>query len=169
MALNFPEKFDVNEWFILGALLGSLLVFLLLPKRLPKPITPLIVLVSISFPSILDHSLAVNPHNLYNLNDRKDYEIFDLILYLVYPAFGYLYVYLLNLLQWKRLKLVAYLLIWTLFSVVFEMTLTKIHVFVLTGWKHVYSLPVYIAVLTLTYYFFIFIMNYQTKTTPQGH
>jgi len=80
MLLYFPGKFDVNEWTISIACLLNLLLFIILPKRFPKEVTPLIVLLSISFPKILDHTIAAKSINLYNLNDMKQYEIFDVVL-----------------------------------------------------------------------------------------
>jgi hypothetical protein len=81
MILYLPEKFDENEWTILIALIANILIFMFLPKKLPKEITPLIVLLSISFPKIMDHSMGVKPYNLYDLTDTNKYELFDLLLY----------------------------------------------------------------------------------------
>jgi hypothetical protein len=157
MLLYFPEKFDENEWTILAAVIFNILVFRFVPKKLPKEITPLIVLLSISFPKLMDHSMAVEPYNLYDLTDTKKYELFDLLLYGVYPAFGYLFVYFVD--YFKGFLLVLYMIAWSLFSTAFEWAFLKLHVFVYTGWRLSYSLPVYIIVLALTFLFYRFIMK----------
>lgn len=159
MILYLPEKFDENEWTILIALIANLLIFLFLPKKLPKEITPLIVLLSISFPKIMDHSMAVKPYNLYDITDTNRYELFDLLLYGVYPAFGYLFIYFID--HVKRFMLVLYMIGWSLFGTLFEWIFVKLHVFTYTGWKIVYSLPVYIIVLSLTFLFYSFLMKYR--------
>jgi hypothetical protein len=161
MILYFPEKFDENEWTILIALVANILIFLFLPKKLPKEITPLIVLLSISFPKIMDHSMGVKPYNLYDLTDTNKYELFDLLLYGVYPAFGYLFVYFIDYV--KRFMLVLYMIGWSLFSTLFEWIFVKLHVFNYTGWRVVYSLPIYLVVLSLTFLFYHFLMVYRFK------
>jgi hypothetical protein len=163
MLLYYPNKFDENEWTILIAILFNILIFILMPKRIPKEITPLIVLLSISFPKIMDHSMGVEPYNLYDLTDSSKYEIFDLVLYGVYPAFGYLFVYFLDYFNFKGIKLVLYFIVCSLFAFVFEFLLVKLHVFVYTGWKLIYSLPIYIVVLSLTFLFYKFVTYYRNK------
>jgi hypothetical protein len=163
MLLYYPNKFDENEWTILIGILFNILIFIFLPKRIPKEITPLIVLLSISFPKIMDHSMGVEPYNFYDLTDSSKYEIFDLALYGVYPAFGYLFVYFLDYFNLKGLKVVLYIFVWNLFAVVAEFLLIKLHVFVYTGWKLIYSLPVYLVVLILTFLFYKFVSFYRNK------
>ncbi|ULT54792.1 hypothetical protein L1999_16755 [Neobacillus drentensis] len=160
MLLYFPSKFDGNEWTIILALLLNILVFTFLPKRIPKEITPLLVLLSISFPKIMDTTLAVKPLNFYNLNDTSQYEIFDLALYGVYPAFGYLFIYFYDYYKFKGYGLVLYFIIWSLAGVSVEFLLVHFHVFVYKGWQLFYSLPIYIVVLPLTFMFYKFVSYY---------
>lgn len=161
MLLYFPTKFDENEWTIIIAVLFNLLIFKFMPKKLPKEIIPLIVLISISFPKILDHTIAIKPYNFYDLTDTKHYEIFDLILYAVYPAFGYLFVYFVE--YFKGLKLVLYFLIWCLISGVMEFFFVKLHVYTYNHWKLIYSMAIYVVVLALTYLFYKFVDYYRRK------
>lgn len=160
MLLYPPEKFDINEWAIMIIVIFNIAIFLFVKKRIPKEISPLIVLLSISFPKVMDHTMGVKPFNLYDITDTHKYELFDLILYGAYPAFGYLFVWFLDYFNLKGKKIVLYFLSWTLFSVVFELLLVKLHVYVYTGWKIVYSLPVYIMVLSLTCLFYKFLIYY---------
>lgn len=159
MLLYLPKKFDENEWTIIITVLLNIVIFIFMPKKLPKEITPLIVLLSISFPKIMDQSMAIKPLNFYNITDSGKYELFDLILYGVYPAFGYLFVYFLDYV--KGIKLVLYLIAWSLLSAALEFLFVKLHVFVYTGWKLIYSLPIYLIVLSLTYLFYRFVTYYR--------
>ncbi len=147
----------------MAAFFFNILIFRFLPKRFPQEITPLIVLLSISFPKIIDHSMAVKPFNYYDLTDTAKYELFDVILYGVYPGFGYLLLYLADYFDLKGIQLVLYFVGWTIFAVGFEYFLVHFHVFVYTGWKIIYSLPIYVVVIHLTYLFYKFIMSYRVR------
>ncbi|MCM3023454.1 hypothetical protein M3576_08960 [Weizmannia ginsengihumi] len=163
MLLYFPNKFDENEWTILIVILFNLLILMLLPKKIPKEITPLIALLSISYPKIMDHSMAVKPYNLYNLTDSGKYELFDLALYAVYPAFGYLFVYFLEYVNVSRVLLVVYIVAWSIIGVAVEYLFVILHVFIYTGWKLIYSLPIYLIVIAITYVFYQIATYYHKK------
>jgi hypothetical protein len=169
MLLYYPENFNQNEWFILGAVIVNILVFTFFPKRLPRELVPLIVLLSISFPKVLDHTMAVQPYDLYNITDSKKYELFDLILYGVYPMFGYLFLYIFDVFKPSHIKFILYLLFWTFFAGAFEYILINIHVFTYTGWHIVFSLPVYLVTLCLTYLFYRFSNNYLLKSKGRSN
>nr|WP_263324791.1 hypothetical protein [Neobacillus sp. Marseille-Q6967] len=163
MFLYLPKEFDSNEWFTLVAIIINILTFKLLPKRLPKELTPLIVLLSIAFPKVLDHTMAVKPYDLYNISDSKNYELFDVILYGAYPMFGYLFIYLYDVFQPKKTLLVLYFLGWSIFAGGFEFLLNKLQVFSYTGWHLTFSFPVYLTTLCLTFLFYKFTKNYLDK------
>jgi hypothetical protein len=169
MLLYYPEKFDANEWFILVGVIVNILVFTFLPKRLPRELIPLLVLLSISFPKVLDHTMAVQPYDFYNINDSKKYELFDLILYGVYPMFGYLFLYIFDIFKPTQMRFLFYILVWTFFAGAFEYILFKIHVFTYTGWHIVFSLPVYLITLCLTFLFYRFVNNYFLKNKRQSN
>lgn len=107
--------------------------------------------------------MAVKPFNYYDLTDTAKYELFDVILYGVYPGFGYLLLYLADYFDLKGIQLVLYFVGWTIFAVGFEYFLVHFHVFVYTGWKIIYSLPIYVVVIPLTYLFYKFIMAYRVR------
>lgn len=165
MFLHFPKQFDENEWAILFLVFFNLFLFITLPKRMSKELPALIILISLSFPKVMDHSIAVKPFSLYNITDTHNYEIFDILLYGAYPVFGYLFVYLYDYFKLKRMKLVGYIFIWSIIAIIMEFTLVKLHVYVYNGWKIIYSLPLYLIVLNLTLLFYIFIKSYN-ETHP---
>jgi len=61
------------------------------------------------------------------------------------------------------MKLAGYFLPWSFLGVGTDYLLVKLHVFNYTGWKLIYSLSVYICVLSLTYLAFQSIMYYYNK------
>lgn len=163
MFLYPPKEFDINEWFVIIGVITNILVIAKLPARLPKPVTPLILLLSIAFPKIVDHSIGVDPYNLYDLMDLPKYEIFDLALYGVYPLFGYLFIYFYEYFKLSQLKLIVYMLAWSFFAVIFEYLLLKMNIFTYIGWKLIYSLPLYIITLSLTLGFYLYTCKYLEK------
>ncbi|WP_409305091.1 hypothetical protein [Peribacillus sp. SCS-155] len=162
--LYFPKSFDINESVIILLLTMNVLIFMLVPKRLPKAVTSLIVLLSMSFPKVMDHTIAVKPFNYYDLGDSARYEIFDLLSYGVFPAFGYMFIYFIDLLDLKHFKLTLYFIAWSLFAVAVEYIAVKAKIFEYNRWKLIYSLPVYIVVLFITYLFYEFLMQYSKKS-----
>jgi hypothetical protein len=161
--LTFPKHFDENEWFIIVIILLSLSLFKL-PKRFPTGITILIIVFSMSLPKIIDHSIAADPYNLYDLNDSNKFELFDVLLDALYPPFGYLCVYLYDLLHPKGYKIVLYILSWTVIGVGFEYIAIQFNVFDHHGWKLIYSLPTYIATLSIYLLFYEFLTQFYKKT-----
>lgn len=163
MLLKLPTNFDENEWTVLLIIIFNVLLFQFLPKRLPKEITPLIVLLSISFPQIIDHTIGADPHNFYDITDTKNLELFDILLYAAYPAFGYLFIYLFDKFHIKNIKLILYFFTWSVFAAIFEFCLVKLHVYQYNGWKLIYSIPIYLVVLSITLLFYKFAISYYQK------
>jgi hypothetical protein len=172
MILKLPEHFDQNEWFIIIVILLSLIMFKRLPKRFPKAITTIIVLYSIAMPKIFDHTIAVKPYNLYDLTDSGKYELFDVIMYAIYPPFGYLFIYLYDYFKIKGIRFVLYIFIWALAALGMEFITNKLHVYNYHGWKLIYSLPTYTGVMIIHILLFNFSMRYfraniQTQSTEK--
>lgn len=161
--LTFPTHFDENEWFIIVVFLLSLSLFKL-PKRFPSEITILIIVLSMTVPKVIDHSIAANPLNLYDLNDSNKFEIFDVFLDFLYPPAGYICAYIYDKLRPKGFKILLYILIWTAFAIGFESIAIKFNVFNHHGWKLIYSLPTYLFAISSFLLFFVFLQNYFKKT-----
>lgn len=161
--LTFPKHFDENEWFIIVVFLLSLSLFKL-PKRFPLEISILIIILSMTVPKVIDHSIAANPLNLYDLNDSNKFEIFDVFLDFLYPPAGYMCAYIYDKLRPKGFKILLYILIWTAFAISFEFIAIKFNVFNHHGWKLIYSLPTYLIAISLFLLFFEFLQNYYKNT-----
>src|SRR5207253_482020 len=120
-----------------------------LPKRFPKAITAIIVLYSIAMPKVLDHTIAVKPYNLYDLTDSSKYELFDLIMYAIYPPFGYLFIYIYDYFKFKGIRFVMYIFFWSIASIGMEFIANQLHVFNYHGWRLIYSLPIYTVIMII--------------------
>lgn len=154
--LTLPERFNQNEWFVIILIILNLGLFMILPKRFPTALTVMIILYSIAIPKVLDHTIAVKPFDFYDLNDKNTFELFDLIMDAIYPAFGYLFLYIYDYFNLKGKKFVPYLLIWCMIALGMEWTGVKLVVYDYKGWKLIYSLPIYAATMTLEVILFHF-------------
>jgi hypothetical protein len=95
----------------------------------------------------VDYIIAVPPYDLYDVNDRPNYEIFDFILYfLLYPPTAYLVIYFYNKWRIKGLYVIAYIVGCAILTVGLEWVAHFFHVFTYKNWILIYSFPVYFAV-----------------------
>ncbi|GAA0479829.1 hypothetical protein GCM10008986_00340 [Salinibacillus aidingensis] len=158
--MTLPEHFDHNEWFVLtGVILSYLLVFLL-PRRFPLSVILLVMLCAIVFARVLDHMMASPSLDLYDIMDKGNYELFDLVLYSFYAPFAYLYIYLFDKFNVKGIWTGLYILVWSLIAIGFERVNVYFGVFNYHGWKGAYSFPVYLAVQSFTLLFFLYIQHH---------
>lgn len=149
MILFPPDRFNVNEWFIIIVILTVLSCMWMLPRRFPPSMVLLTSLVPLLFAKVFDSILLLPPFEMYYVNDIKQVEWFDLLLYLMYLPFGYLFLYAYDWFRPKPVSTVAILTVTSLLAVLFEWVTVKVGVFYYTGWKIYYSLPVYITVQSL--------------------
>jgi hypothetical protein len=109
-----------------------------------------VMLFNVFLGQTVDYILAVPPYDLYDINDSKQYELFDGILYfLLYPPTAYLVIYFYIKWRIKGVYIIAYIVGWALITTSLEWIATLFGVFKYNGWKLIYSAPVYIAVYTL--------------------
>jgi hypothetical protein len=144
-----PERFDANEWLIIIVSLIGLSCIWMLPRRFSPSMGLLTSLVPLLFAKMFDSILLLPPFEAYYVNDMKKVEWFDLLLYLMYSPFGYLFLYAYDWFRPKPVGTVAILTLTSLLAVLFEWVTVKVGVFHYTGWKIYYSLPVYIIVQSL--------------------
>lgn len=158
--MPLPENFDQNEWFVLISLLISYAVVFFLPKRFPVSIAVIIMLFALNVARLFDHLLSTPHLELYTMMDTGKYELFDLLLYLLYPPFAYLFVYLFDRLRVRGYWIVFYLVVSSGFGTFFEWINVKFHVFQYFGWKLPYSFTVYLVTQTLTLLLFEFLRKH---------
>jgi hypothetical protein len=166
--LPLPKEFDQNEWFIIFHIIVLVLILYKVPRRFPPTITTLLLVFSITVARVVDHVIA-GPHvNLYDIMDNGDFELFDLLCYIPYAPFGYIFIYIYDKYSLKGLRLIFYIILFSICSMGFEwLTGTKfISYLKYASWKPIYSLPIYLVVQPCTILFFHFIQSLHKKSMP---
>lgn len=147
--LIYDHHFNLNEWFVLALIIGGFSVIYNLPKFFPIITMIYGLLVGPFLGLVFDHSLAVPPIDLYDVGDDSKYELFDLLSYMMYSPFGYLFIYFYEKFHLKGLMNVLYILFWTILSIALEWVCVKVGVFhYKNGYRLAYSIPIYLLILS---------------------
>jgi hypothetical protein len=160
---RFPAD---NQWFLLVGLIVSYGVVLLLPRKLPRSVSFLMMMLSASLALGFDHTIGVPPYDLYDTNIDPAFTLADLFLALLYLPFGYFFVYGYRQLKIRRLGIPFYILVWSLFGTGFEAIALHFHVYTYKGWSLRYSFVVYVCVqlISVIYYHLLMRRFAQLKT-----
>lgn len=161
MILSLPKNFDGNEWFIIGAsILAWGCAFPLIRRQQPLLLVGL-WLFNFFLAQGADFILAAKPLDLYDINDRKEYGLFDLILYMVtYPPVGMLAGYLPCRLRMNAAQTTAFILAASALTVGLEYAAHIAGVYRYHGWKLLYSYPSYIASFLLNLWFYRYVARH---------
>ncbi|WP_041051199.1 hypothetical protein, partial [Gordoniibacillus kamchatkensis] len=84
--MNFPHRFDANEWFIIIASVFIYTLIFFLPKRFPISLSIFFWLFNLYIANFADFMIATKPLDLYDINDGPEYEFFDLLIYVLLYA-----------------------------------------------------------------------------------
>ncbi|WP_269409869.1 hypothetical protein [Lentibacillus daqui] len=144
--LQLPQAFDENEWFVIIAIIIAYSVIFWLPKRFPLSLTILLLLFGSTVARIYDHLLSSPDLHLYHIMDTSHYELFDVIAYLLYGPFSYIYIYLYERLNIQGFWILVYIVTFSLFGTMFEGLTVLFDVFNYHGWELTYSFTVYLMV-----------------------
>lgn len=154
--VQWTEKgFGMNDYFIIAAVILSWSIFFFLPKIFSKQLIILIILFSLTVASIMDNSFAVAPFDYYDILDGPEYTFMDLVVYLLYPPFGYFFLYFYKWLQIRIQYIFLYITAATFIAVCFEWINQKMGVFhYKNGYQIIYSICFYLVFQTilLVYY-----------------
>ncbi len=155
--LQLPERFDLNEWFTIVSTILAMGVALALPKRFsPVEITAYTVF-TVYLSQTVDALIAIEPFDLYDVNDTSKIEWFDMIIYyFCYPPTTYIYLYFYDKWQVRGWKRVGYVAGYSLLSTLLEGAADLFGVYTYKGWKLYYSFFVYVGVYII--YIFVYIM-----------
>jgi hypothetical protein len=154
--LIYDRHFDLNEWFVLGMVMGGFGVIYFLPKILPGPTAAYCLLIGPFLGMAFDHTISVPPLDLYDVGDGPIYCLFDLLSYTMYAPFGYIFVYFYERFNISGQKKVVYIIIWTVMAILLEWVCTMVGVFhYKNGYKLIYSIPVYFFVESLLLFFYL--------------
>ncbi|HEY0827344.1 MAG TPA: hypothetical protein VGE40_04570 [Bacilli bacterium] len=157
---SLPQKFDFNEWFILAAMIVVCIYIPLLQKRFPIPIIIIIMmaLFSLALEKAADLIFEYPPYNFYYLNDKIEYELFDLFVCFLYPASGYIFIYFYSKWNIRGLFVFLYALSWSVIAIGCEWISILARIFIYRDWNLLYSYPIYLISLYLYIVFYHFVL-----------
>ncbi|WP_019154211.1 hypothetical protein [Robertmurraya massiliosenegalensis] len=162
--IYYDNQFNLNEWFIIGALVIGVLVVVLLPKRFTQQTTIVFITTGVFFGFFADHGLSVLPVSFYDVNDSSHFEVMDFFSHIMYGPYSYLFFYLFHLLNVKPRYTPIYVLAWAFVSLGMEIICKKIGIFHYRhGFNFYYSFVIYLLVLSFWVYFYSLIMKYGNK------
>jgi hypothetical protein len=167
--LNFlplPREFDQNEWYIILSTIALMILLIKLPKRFPGSVTVLLIMFTVSVARVTDHLLAGPHKDFYDIMDTGKYELFDLLSYIPYAPFGYVFIYLYDKYQLKGFHLTLYIVCCSLGGILFEKLVSTSYIEFLQykNWNVINSLPVYLTVQPLTILFFRLVKSIHQKS-----
>jgi len=141
--MPLPVEFNENEWFVLIACVLSYAVLFLLPKKIPNSLAVLIFVYSFCVARLYDTLIASPWVDFYDIMDTGKYDLFDIILYLLYAPFGYFFIYGYETFNVKGYGIILYILLWSVLGTGFEYVNVIFDVFQYKNWRLQYSFTVY--------------------------
>jgi hypothetical protein len=123
------NKFDLNDYFVIFAVILSWGIFFFLPKVFSKQLTILIFLYSLTAAGLFDNSVGAEPFDFYDIMDGPAYTIMDVVVYFLYPPFSYLFLYLYKKYQIRDKYLVFFISSFTAAAIAVEWVCYKTGVF----------------------------------------
>ena len=164
MTTVYEKSFDVNEWFVLISLTFLTVLVWITPKMFSLFEGTFHFIYGIYIGMFYDHTISMKPWDFYDVNDRSDYQFIDFLSYLMYGPYSYFFIYLYVKLKIKGFMIIAYILIWTSFSVLIEYVSLSIGLFHYEkGYWLYWSIPIYLSAQLAQIIFFHVIQQKQTK------
>ncbi|RBP95955.1 hypothetical protein DFO70_102282 [Cytobacillus firmus] len=148
------EDFGGNELFLLITAAAAYLVYFLLlrrPDKLPKQIRILSLLWGMSIGILYDFTIGGGRTDFYKINDLNNYEVTDVLYYLLFAPFGYFFFYFYEKMKIGKKTFIIYVLVWALLGVFFQWVLTAAGIITLQkGYRIAHSFPIFLLTQTLT-------------------
>lgn len=153
----YDNQFNLNEWTCIGFIVIGFAFYFSLPKLLSHSATTINMLFGIVTGLMFDHTIAIQPLDLYDVGDEAKYQWFDLFSYTMYAPFGYIFIYF--YIYWKlasrRAWTILYVVCWSLLGVGVEWIGVHTGIFhYKRGYEITYSFPIYLYVQSLHLWFF---------------
>lgn len=141
----YENAFDANEWFILLLLAAGYTAVWFLRRGLPVKQGLFCLLFGIFMGLFLDHLIAIEPIDFYDVNDKSDYEFMDFLTYIMYGPPGFLFAYWHNRFSLSPRFDPLYCLGWTALSIGLEWAGMQAGVYhYLSGYQIYYSPLIYL-------------------------
>ncbi len=147
------EQFDQNEIYlvILNAIF-YIVLFLLLRKRIfTRQVTLFSIVLGFTIGILFDFTIGGGLLDFYKVNDTNDYEVTDILYYLLFGPFGYFFFYSYEVFKIDKQKIILYVIAWTLVGVGAQWLFTELGIITLQkGYQLAFSFPVFLVIQTLT-------------------
>ncbi|WP_166244856.1 hypothetical protein [Paenibacillus turpanensis] len=155
-----PQTFNENDWFVLISLLIAYAGVLRLPRLFPRTIAILVMFFSLTLAKGADNTLGVKPLDLYDTNEIPKFDLTDMLTWAIYPAAGYLFIYLYHRLRLNGMSIAVFIVLCSLFGIAFEAVCVYFNVFHYKGWTLLYSFITYLIVQSLTLLLFEYLQRH---------
>lgn len=152
------KAFDRNDYFVIAIVIVSWLIFFIMPKVFSKQVTVLIFLYTVTAAGVFDNSIGAVPFDFYDIMDGPAYSGMDVIVYLLYPPFGYFFLYLYHKFKVGGFYILLFISLWTAAAITIEWVYNKMGVFHYKNGNNIfYSICTYLVVqsLLVVYYHMI--------------
>ncbi|MBN8203045.1 MULTISPECIES: hypothetical protein [Bacillaceae] len=148
------EDFGGNELYLLIMNAAAYLIYFLLirrPDKLAKQIRVLSLLWGIAIGILYDFTIGGGRTDFYKVNDLNNYEVTDVLYYLLFAPFGYFFFYFYEKLKVSKKTFILYVLVWALFGVLVQWVLTAAGIITLQKeYQLIHSFPIFLLTQTLT-------------------
>lgn len=162
MIFVYDNRFNLNEWFTIIALLTGIVLVLKLKKIFSIKQGLLYFLFGVFIGFLFDHTISVWPVDYYDVNDNSTYQFMDFLTYLMYGPFSYLFAYAYNYFKVKLSFTPLYILVWSLVAFFMEFLAKSVGVFhYKNGYTIFYSFPIYLIVYSMQSYLYRFLTKEQ--------
>jgi hypothetical protein len=152
--MKFWESFDQNEVILLIMTGIAYLVYFLLsrkPNNLAPQIRILSLLWGLTIGVLYDFTIGGGQTDFYRVNDLNNYEVTDVIYYLLFAPFGYFFFYFYERFRISKKTFIVYVLVWALLGVAFQWLLTKAGILTMqNGYRLAHSFPIFLFTQTIT-------------------
>ncbi|NBD27298.1 hypothetical protein [Paenibacillus glycinis] len=143
----YDTHFDSNEWFVLSGLFIGAVLVVLLPKRFRAKNAIVYYTCGLYTGLFFDHSLGLEPIDLYDVDDSSAYEWTDFLSYVSYGCVSYIFFYVYDRIGVRPSRIAVYVLVWALLSTGMEWLAVQAHVFhYRLGYRLAYSFLIYLIV-----------------------
>jgi hypothetical protein len=167
MILYTPIRFDLNEWFVITVSVLGWSAYFLLKDRFPLIVLIGLWLFNFYLGQTTDFAIAQGPPiDLYDYNDRPQYEWSDLFMYLfTYPPVALIVVWVYVRFRPKGWRFIVYLIAVALSTTGLEAVAWMCNVYHYKGWNLFYSFLFYIVSSSLNIAFYRLIVRLLPQKT----
>ncbi|SFL56687.1 hypothetical protein [Salibacterium qingdaonense] len=152
--------FDTNEICLLIMLLLAYGALFLLPKKFTRDITLLFSVWGVSFGFLFDFTIGGGIINFYIINDSPDYELFDILYYLLFAPSSYIFIYFYEVFRSYKNVFLWYIAIFSLVGVGVQTAFTWLEIINFkNGYQPLFSFAVFLTIQSITILYFEFIYS----------